>query len=533
MKAIKFTPQLVALAVTACFLISLLAPLVKPGRSESAELFLSDKAVQFLCNEYVDNGIINSDVGVGSYALFVLIQAGVDVSTWAHEGVSLKDAVIATVTDDIANADKVSAKCLAQDLAVVKALGQNALTDRLVIILKNKQGSQGFEDTGPFSIYSNMPAFDLLSRVGRINQLNAVQAKDYILEQQYLKVKDVHYGSWGSSENDQYYADFMATAGAIRTLNGLDPEKSDAQIQEAINNGLGWMKNQQKAGGNFMAGMDDTLIDTCEVIITLKALGMDPGTWQSSEGNSAVDYIINNALNPDGSFGAAQNAMDATWVLWTCLALNGKIDTQPPAQPDLQVRPDPEIFNDIPDHWAENTIYCLAGKGIISGYPDGAFKPEAQVTRNEIAAMTVRLLKPEPATTQEWQITGEKFTDAADIPQWAQESIAAALREGIISGYPQPDGSFTFEGARQVSRAELSVIMTRIIEKKLGQAAPKTLDFADVAQLPEWARGAIGIVYAKGIAGGYPDRTFQAENPVTRAEAASMMMLLADLLETK
>jgi hypothetical protein len=224
--------------------------------------------------------------------------------------------------------------------------------------------------------------------------------------------------------------------------------------------------------------------------------------------------------------------MDATWVLWTCLALNGKIDV-PEAQPDLQVQPGPEIFKDIQGHWAENTIYRLAGKGIISGYPDGSFKPEAQVTRNETAAMTVRLSNPEPASMQELQITSKKFIDAADIPQWAQGSVAVALRDGIISGCPHPDGSFTFEGERQVSRAELSVVLARIIEKKLGQAAPKALDFVDADQLPEWARGAIGIVYGKGIAGGYPDRTFQAENPVTRAEAASMIMRLADLLEAK
>ena len=533
MKAKKFNLYLVALAVMACFLTCLLAPLVTPSRSEAATPFLSEKAVQFLCKDYAKSGMVNSVAGVGSYASYVLIQAGVDVSTWVHDGVSLKDAVINTVKDDISNADKVPAKCLAQDLAAMKALGQTDLADQLVLILKNKQSSEGFEDTGPLSIYSNVPAFELLSRVGLINRINTGQAKDYILEKQYRGANDAHYGSWGSKDNDQYYADFMATTEAVRVLYCLDPDKNDVQIQKAINNGLSWMKNQQKADGNFMAGMDDTLIDTCEVVVTLKTLGMDPEAWQSSEGNSAVDYIMNNALNPDGSFGASQNVMDATWVLGACLALNGKTDIPPQAQPDPLMQPEPEKFRDIQGHWAENTIYRLAEKGIISGYPDGAFKPEDKVTRNEIVSMMVQLLKPEPVLKHDLQMSVEKFKDAGDITQWALDSVAAALREGLISGYPQPDGTFSFEGERQVSRAELAVILARIIEKKSGQVTPKALDFADLDKIPEWARGAIGIVYTKGIADGYPDRTFQAENPVTRAEASSMIWRLADMLEKK
>lgn len=537
MSAKNFNLRLASLLVAACFLLSLLAPLVTPGRAE-ADPFPSDKAVQFLCQDYARNGVINSDVGVGSYALYVLTQAGVDVSAWLHDGVSLKDAVIATVKDDISNAEKVRAKCLAQDLVAMKALGQNGLAGQLLQILRNKQGSKGFEDTGPLSIYSNMPAFDLLSRAGLMNQINVDQAKGYILGKQYVKAKDARFGSWGSSDNDQYYADFMATAEAVRVLYRLDPGKSDAQIQEAVNNGLTWMKNQQKADGSFVAGMDDPVIDTCEVIVTLKTMGRDPGAWQSSEGKSAVDYIMGKALNPDGSFGTAQNAMDATWVLWACLALNGKIDLPPQAQsglqePDTQTRPGTEIFKDIQGHWAENTICRLAGKGIISGYPDGAFKPEGQVTRNETAAMMVRLLKPEPASRYDLRMLSEKFRDAGDIPRWALGAVAAALREGLVSGYPQPDGTTSFEGERQVSRAELAAVTARIIERKCGQVTPEALDFADADKIPEWARGAIGITCARGIAGGYPDRTFRAENPVTRAEAASMIWRLADLLEKK
>jgi hypothetical protein len=392
----KLNLCVVFLAVTFCFSTNLMVPFIKFSRAETAGISLSGKAVQFLCRDYAKNGIINADVGVGAHALYVLTQAGVEVGTCLHEEVSLKDAVIAAAKDDIANADKVRAKCLAQDLVVMKALRQNDLAGRLLQILKSKQSNSGFEDTGVLSIYSNMPAFDLLSRAGLMSQINSDQAKGYILAKQYLKAEDARYGSWGALDNEEYYADFMATAEAVRVLYLLDPDKRDAQIQEAINHGLAWMKYQQKEDGSFMAGMDDPLIDTCEVIVTLKMLERDPGTWQSSEGKSAVDYIRSKALNPDGSFGMSKNAMGATWVLGACLALNEKIEVLPQATPGPQIQSGLQNIKDIQGHWAENTIYRLAQKGIVSGYPDGTFKPKDRVTHNELAAMMVRLLQAEP-----------------------------------------------------------------------------------------------------------------------------------------
>jgi hypothetical protein len=533
MRVKKFNLRLAALVAAVCFLTGLPAPFIAPGRADAAVPFLSDKAVQFLGQEYAKSGINNSEAGVGSYACYIITRAGVDVGAWRHDGVSLEDAVIAAVKNDISDADKVRSKHLAQDLASMKALGQNELAGQLVQILRKKQGSKGFEDIGPLSIYSNVPAFDLLSRAGLMDQFDTGLAKAYILGEQYIGAQDAHHGSWGSSDDGQYYADFMATAEAVRVLCRLDPGKGDAQIQEAVNNGLAWMKSRQKADGSFVAGMDDPVIDTCEVIVTVKTMGMDPGAWQSSEGKSAVDYIMSKALNPDGSFGTSQNAMDAAWVLWACLALDGKIDAPPQAQSVSQVQPGPEIFKDVQGHWAESPIRLLAGESIISGYPDGTFKPEDQVTRNEIAAMMVRLLKPEPASKYDLHMLGEKFRDAGYTPQWALGAVAAALREGLVSGYLQPDGTFSLEGERRVSRAELAAIMARIIEKKCGQATPGALDFADAGEIPEWAGRAVGIACAKGVAGGYPDRTFRAENPVTRAEAASMIWRLAELLEKK
>lgn len=534
--------RLVLLTVLTCFM-AFLPAVFSAGRAEAAGLQLMGQAAQYLKNEYEKNGVINADMGVGSYAFYILTTAGVDVSAWRHDGISLEDAVVSAVQSDIANSAQVSAKRLAQDLAAAKTLGRENLADQLLLVLKNRQDSEGFDKNGPLSVYSNVPAYEILSRTGLIDRIDAGLARSYILETRYAGADDKYRGSWGSTDNGYFYADFMAVTGAVRMLHRMDPVGSDAEVAEAVRSGLDWIKRQQKAGGNFVAGMDDTLIDTCDVIVTLRELGIDPGTWVSSEGRSPVDYLLSEALNPDGSFGQSQNVMDAAWVLWACRALEKEAETQPAAQPQVQpaqtaqqeqpAQPAPQSFKDTAGHWARESISRMAEKGITAGYSDGTFKPEAQVTRNEIAAMMVRLLQPEPAFAQDLQYINDSFADAGQIPAWALESAAVALREGLVSGCPRPDGTLGYEGGRAVNRAELSVMMARVIEMKLGQATPKTLDFTDNSLIPGWAGRSVGIVYARGIAGGYPDLTFRAEKPVTRAEAASMIMRLADQLEDK
>lgn len=529
--------RLVLLAALTCFMAFLPAYFLA-GRAEAAERQLMGQAARYLKNEYEKNGVINADMGVGSYAFYILATAGVDVSAWRHEGISLADAVAGAVQSEIANSAQVPAKRLAQDLAAAKALGREDLADQLLLVLKNRQDSEGFDKNGPLSVYSNVPAYEILSKLGLIDRIDVGLARSYILETRYAGTDDKYRGSWGSTDNGHFYADFMAVTGAVRMLHRMDPGGSDAEAAEAVNSGLDWLKRQQKAGGNFVAGMDDTLVDTCDVIITLRELGSDPSTWVSSEGRSPVDYLMGEALNSDGSFGQSQNAMDAVWVLWACLALEEGAETQPAAQPQAQLvqpaeeeQPAPQSFKDTACHWARESISRMAEKGITAGYSDGTFKPEAQVTRNEIAAMVVRLLQLEPASVQDLQYINDSFADAGDIPAWALETAAVALREGLVSGCPRPDGSLGYEGGRAVNRAELSVMMARVIKMKLGQAEPKTLDFTDNSLIPDWAGRSVGIVYAKGIAGGYPDLTFRAEKPVTRAEAASMIMRLADQLE--
>lgn len=101
---------------------------------------------------------------------------------------------------------------------------------------------------------------------------------------------------------------------------------------------------------------------------------------------------------------------------------------------------------DIEDCWAEEAIVSLIGEGIITGYPDGTFKPEDPVTRAEFSKMVAKAFAVRAA--------GEPtFSDIQD--NWAKAYIAALTEAGIVSGFP--DG--TFRPSKDISRAEMTQIL--------------------------------------------------------------------------
>ena len=176
-------------------------------------------------------------------------------------------------------------------------------------------------------------------------------------------------------------------------------------------------------------------------------------------------------------------------------------------------------FKDTAGHWAErqNVLDRLVGLGIVSGYPDGTFRPDNNVTRAEFAKMLVVALDLAPDAA-----AAAGFADAADIPAWARGYVGAAVKAGLIRGYE--DG--TFRADRQITRAELAVMVARALK-----ATEKAqLGFKDAADIPSWAAEGIARAVAQGIIKGYEDGTFRPENPATRAETAAMTLRLLGAL---
>lgn len=198
----------------------------------------------------------------------------------------------------------------------------------------------------------------------------------------------------------------------------------------------------------------------------------------------------------------------------------GTIELPPVAKPN-------QTYLDLPGHWAQKTVERLVYLEVIDGYPDGNFYPDKQLSRLEAATLLSKALGLQPISEQDLQ-----FSDNQDIPQWAKGWVAVAVKEGIIKGYGQPDGSTIFKGNQQVSRVELAAMIARALEKRIGNITPDKLQFADNDTIPTWAIQDLGIALNQKVVAGYPDNTFRANQSVTRAEAATMVLRLLEKLKS-
>lgn len=87
------------------------------------------------------------------------------------------------------------------------------------------------------------------------------------------------------------------------------------------------------------------------------------------------------------------------------------------------------VFADTAGHWAQPDIAKAVAMGIASGYADGSFRPNGAVTRAEFVVMLSRAL----LLDDEGEAAG--FADASAIPAWAREHVGRAVAAGLISGY--------------------------------------------------------------------------------------------------
>lgn len=157
--------------------------------------------------------------------------------------------------------------------------------------------------------------------------------------------------------------------------------------------------------------------------------------------------------------------------------------------------------------WAGDAIDYLVEKGAVKGYEDGTFRPHAQITRAEAAAILAGALELEISANPSLG-----FSDTNNNA-WYAGAVEALVNAGVIDGFPNG----TFQPNAPITRAALAKMVVEAYE--LDAPADFEIDFSDTVA-GAWYEDYVQILALNGIVGGYADGTFKPNANVTRAESA-------------
>jgi hypothetical protein len=120
-------------------------------------------------------------------------------------------------------------------------------------------------------------------------------------------------------------------------------------------------------------------------------------------------------------------------------------------------------FSDVAaDDWYAASVYNVCKLGLMIGFTDGTFRPDDLLTREQTAAILVRLLESletglPPADDRYSALN--KFTDAAEVSEWAKPEVSTAVGVDLLRGSEgrlRPKGSIT--------RAEIAALIRRTLD---------------------------------------------------------------------
>ena len=326
------------------------------GTAEPTADDLALQAVRNLYDRYQDGTPV--DGGYGNFDAYhgaVLVDAGVDLSTWERNDANLKVEMTALIDDSIASPSAMSSKRIAQDYLLAGKLEETAKASELLDVLKNRQTSYGaFDD----DIYSDPIVFDILGDTGDLSQIDRESAVAYLTGEQLLDESHEEYGSWGADWGT-WYSDFMATAQSIRTLHRLSPALG------SISTGTAWMYGKTRDGVSVNS-WDDPFIDTAEMLKTMTLMDSDwAGT--TSEGAAAVDYLCMDGLNEDGSFGTSGNLADDVWALEAYLSLGAAVSAD--SVVEVSINEESIILDESEQQIFSIDVFLMDGAKILSLTP--------------------------------------------------------------------------------------------------------------------------------------------------------------------
>lgn len=307
----------------------------------------------------------------------------------------------------------------------------------------------------------------------------------------------IHATTWEESDNGGHYADSEALADKMTFTNTYT--RSTSGGGGGGSTGAAITANKTDAQGKALAGATFVLEDsrgreayqaTSNTSGTVRFTDVSSGTYTLLEKKAPEGYVLSNetytltvsgsrvtmngkAYSPvtfvnhkaaelnrtdhfaflvgytGGTFGPERNMTRAEVTTMFARLLTEEIEADKTYS---------NTFTDVPKgYWAANYIGYMQQFGIITGYSDGSFRPDAPVTRAEFAAIASRFEKLTEGS--------KSFSDVPDT-YWVARYINFAATRGWVTGYS--DG--TFKPENTITRAEVAAVTCRLLERSADQS---------------------------------------------------------------
>ncbi len=174
--------------------------------------------------------------------------------------------------------------------------------------------------------------------------------------------------------------------------------------------------------------------------------------------------------------------------------------------------------------WAYNAIDVLSDKDVISGHPDGEFKPGDSVSLEELLQLIKQVLNP---SADEIKTAKEKYSKTAKdngVNSWAEDAVCLALHRGYLNesalkkAYER--GFFKINGREYPSRSDIAIFFARALNLN-ANGNTTLLRHKDQSTMSDSLRGYLASLIEAGIfTSTGSDGKFEGDRPITRAETA-------------
>ena len=182
------------------------------------------------------------------------------------------------------------------------------------------------------------------------------------------------------------------------------------------------------------------------------------------------------------------------------------------------------VYTDTKDNWARDAIQAMSQAGYLSGYSDNTFKPSAQITREQAAAIYGKVLQHN-LNEQELAdiVTKESATSYSDVEadRWSNSAIKLVSAAGVMQGTSKT----AFTPSKTMNREEF-VASAASLAKKLNITTPvktEKIRFKDEDSISLDYVADINYMAERGIVASGTTENFNPKQPATRAQAATIL----------